>query len=59
MTRGVYSDPIKELERQKKIGAAQKGRIVSEETRRKPGAAKKGKNNPLYPELGNKLGHSS
>jgi hypothetical protein len=43
MTRGICADPIKELERRRKLGAAHKGKIVSEETRQKMSEAIKGK----------------
>jgi hypothetical protein len=43
MTRGVCADPIKDLERRRKMSKALTGKHHTEETRRKIGAAQIGK----------------
>ena len=48
MTRGICADPIKELERRRKQSETMKGRLTSEETRRKLSEGMKGENNPMF-----------
>jgi len=48
MTRDIYADPIKELERRRKISEAQKGKHYSEETLKKMSEVKTGEKHPFF-----------